>query len=113
MRARFHIDAVFTVEGRGTVLQGTIVDGEIAPGIRVIVPGLGWRPVIRCVDAIHGPTIPIGSLGLVLREDARGTPDELRPFTEGKTLDVEQTITEQIAGDEPPLGVSFLTVLDL
>jgi len=89
MRAKFHIDAVFTVEGRGTVVQGTVVDGAIAPGMSVLVPGLSRRFVVRSVDAIHGPRTPIGSLGLVLRDDATGTPDELRPFTEGKTFDFE------------------------
>ena len=89
MHARFHIDAVFKIEGRGTVLQGTIVDGEIAPGMSVAVPGVSGRLVIGSIDAIHGPSIPIGSLGLVLRENATGRPDELRPLTEGKTLEIE------------------------
>ena len=89
MRARFHIDAVFAVAGRGTVLQGTIADGQIAPGMSLSIPGLGRRLVIDSVDAIHGNRIPVGSLGLVLREDTTGSPDELRPLTEGKTVDIE------------------------
>jgi len=89
MRAKFHIDAVFTVEGRGTVLQGTVVDGAVVAGMTVLVPELSRRFVVGSVDAIHGPRTPIGSLGLVLRDDATGAPDELRALTEGKTLDFE------------------------
>lgn len=89
VRARFHIDSVFSVEGRGTVLQGTIVEGKIAAGMSVAVPGLSDRLVIGDIGAIHGRKIPLGSLGLVLREVAVGGPEQLRPFAEGKTVDIE------------------------
>ena len=89
MRARFHVDHVFSVEGRGTVLQGTVVDGEITIGMSLAGSGLSRPLVIGDIGAIHGPTIPLGSLGLVLREGATGRPEELRPLVEGKTVDVE------------------------
>jgi len=89
MRAKFHIDHVFSVEGQGTVLQGTIVDGEIAIGMRLAGPGFSRPLVIGDIGAIHGRTAPLGSLGLVLRESATGTPEELRPLIEGKTVEVE------------------------
>ncbi len=89
MRAKFHINHVFSVEGRGTVLQGTIVDGQITIGMRLAGPELSGPLVIGDIGAIHGRTVPLGSLGLVLREGATGTPEELRPLVEGKTVEVE------------------------
>ncbi len=89
MRAKFHIDHVFSVEGRGTVLQGTIVDGEVGVGMRLAGPGLSGLFVIGEIDAVHGKSIPLGSLGLVLREGATGTPEELRRLLEGNTVEVE------------------------
>ena len=89
MPAKFHIDHVFSVEGRGTVLQGTIVAGEIAIGMRLAGPGLSGPLVIGDIGAIHGRPLPVGSLGLVLREGATVTPEELRPLVEGKTVEVE------------------------
>jgi len=89
MRAKFHIDHVFSLEGRGTVLQGTIVEGEISVGMRLAGLGLSGPLVIGDIGAIHGRTVPLGSVGLVLREGAAGTPEELRPLFEGKTVEVE------------------------
>ncbi len=89
MRAKFHIDHVFSVEGRGTVLQGTIVDGQIAIGMRLAGPGSSGPLVIGEIGAIYGRTVPLGSLGLVLREGATATAEELRPLVEGKTVEVE------------------------
>ena len=93
MSAKFQVEAVFTVEGRGTILQGQVVDGAITTGMSASVPTLTARLVIHSVDAIHGPSIPVGSLGLALREGATGTPAELRPLIEGRTLAFEQEST--------------------
>jgi len=60
MRAKFHIDAVFTVEGRGTVLQGTVVDGAIVAGMTVLVPELSRRFVVGSVGYIPTVLIPAG-----------------------------------------------------
>ena len=89
MHARFLIDAVFTVEGRGTVLQGTLVEGQVARGMSLAIPGIGGRLVIGRVDAIHARETPLGLLGLVISEDATGSPDELKRLAEGKTVDIE------------------------
>jgi selenocysteine-specific translation elongation factor len=60
MSAKFHVDAVFTVEGRGTVLQGVIVSGEISRGMIVRIPGAQSAPRVTAVEAVHGRGIPNG-----------------------------------------------------
>jgi GTPase len=89
MSAKFHVDAVFTVEGKGTVLQGAIVSGEISLGMIVRIPGAQSSPRVTAVEAIHGRGIPIGSLGLVLGSDAPDDAKTLGTLAEGKVLDIE------------------------
>jgi hypothetical protein len=77
MSAKFRVDAVFTIEGRGTVLQGAVVSGQVGSGMQVGVD----RPCrIVAVEAIHGREISPGSVGLVL--DASASP------TTGTVLDI-------------------------
>ena len=89
MSAKFHVDAVFSIEGRGTVLQGTIISGEISRGMLVKVPGGQSSRRVAAVEAIRGDCIPRQSLGLVLES---GAPDDAKDFaalSEGKVLDIE------------------------
>lgn len=88
MSAKFHINAVFTISGRGTVLQGTIVEGEISRGMNIAVPGMNRTLIIGTIEAIHGPGIPLDSIGLLLRQDATAGPDELRPLVEGEIVEI-------------------------
>ena len=88
MAAKFHIDAVFTISGRGTVLQGTIVEGEIFAGMNVIIPGLDSALSIGSVEGICGRGIPRDSVGLILRKDATAKPEGLIPLIEGKTVEI-------------------------
>ena len=89
MCAKFHVDAVFSIEGRGTVLQGTIQSGEISRGMVVLVPGAQSSRRVAAVEAIHGHRIPLGSLGLVLESGGPGDVRELATLSEGKVLDIE------------------------
>ena len=88
MTAKFQVDAIFSIEGRGTVLLGTIVSGEIVAGMRFTVPGTRSQRRVHAIEFIHGSRIPRGSLGLVLDESR---PDDVREFTasvQGKVLDI-------------------------
>ena len=89
MSAKFHVDAVFSVDGRGTVLQGTIVSGEISRGMIVRIPGAQTPHEVAAVEAIHGLRIPLGSLGLVLGGGAPDDTKTLATLSEGKVLDIE------------------------
>jgi GTPase len=89
MSAKFHVDAVFSVEGRGTVLQGTIVSGEISRGMIVRIPGAQSSHRVTAVEAIHGRRIPLGSLGLVLGSGAPDDTKTLATLSAGKVLEIE------------------------
>jgi GTPase len=89
MSAKFHVDAVFSIQGRGTVLQGTIVTGEISGGMHVRVPGAQASRRVNAVEPIHGHRIPLGSLGLILDSSGPDDTKELARVSEGKVLDVE------------------------
>lgn len=88
-RGKFYVDVVAKVDGRGMVLRGNAVEGEVTSGMRVVMPNWNKELVIRSVEAIRGPGISVDSLELVLGENASGMPRELVCLTEGKTLDRE------------------------
>jgi hypothetical protein len=67
MSAKFRVEAVFSIEGRGPVLQGTIVSGEIRSGMHVIADR---RHRIVAIEGIHGRQIAPGVVALVLDGDA-------------------------------------------
>jgi len=73
MAAKFQVDAVFSIVGRGTVLQGRIISGQIASGMRITIPGTQMHCQVLAVEAIHGTRISVGSVGLVL--DGSGSDD--------------------------------------
>jgi len=52
MGAKFRVEAVFSIAGRGTVLQGTIVSGEVSAGMHLIAPGSDRRRRIAAVEGI-------------------------------------------------------------
>jgi len=88
MGAKFQVDGVFSVEGLGTALQGTIISGEVSIGMLAKIPGAPSDYRITAVAGTHGHGIPLGSLALVLEG---GTPDarELGALAKGKVLDIE------------------------
>ncbi|MCB1125861.1 MAG: hypothetical protein KDM81_05155 [Verrucomicrobiae bacterium] len=92
IRAKFRVDAVFSIEGRGIVLQGMVVERAVASGMQFGLPGLSGRFVIGSVEASQGPRIQSGSVGLVLEQDAAGGHSELAPIMEGKTVDLNAGI---------------------
>jgi len=67
MSAKFRVEAVFSIEGRGPVLQGTIVSGTIRSGMHVMADR---RRRIIAIEGIHGRQIAPGAVGLVLDGDA-------------------------------------------
>lgn len=89
MSAKFRVDAVFSVEGRGTVIQGTIVNGEVSHGMHIVIPGGERIHRIAAVDGIHSRRIPIGSLGLVLEDSTPDDVSAIAALSEGKVLDIE------------------------
>jgi hypothetical protein len=89
MSSKFQADAVFSIEGRGIVIQGTIVSGEIGRGMLVKIPGLERCCRVAAVEFIDGCDIPIGSLGLTLGSDAPNA-EELTLLVKGKVLDIKR-----------------------
>jgi selenocysteine-specific elongation factor len=99
-RPRLPIDRAFTISGFGTVVTGTLVDGELRTGQAVeVVPG-GLRSRIRGLQA-HGSKVEaappgrrtaVNLTGLAVEELARGMvvtgPGRLKPT---KSVDVSLT----------------------
>lgn len=55
--AVMHIDRCFTIAGAGTVVTGTLVSGELAPGDRVTVHPHDHEARVRAVQ-VHGEPVP-------------------------------------------------------
>jgi selenocysteine-specific translation elongation factor len=89
MAAKFRVDAVFSIEGRGIVLQGSLVSGQISRGMTIKIPGTQRHYRIGAVEEVYGSRIPAGSIGLVLEGDAPGDVKKLATVLEGETVDVE------------------------
>jgi selenocysteine-specific elongation factor len=95
---RMHIDRVFTVAGRGTVVTGTLWSGTIARGEIVELLPAGRQARVRAVQvhdvalacASAGQRVAVNLTGVKTRELARGdvlaAPGSLRPT---RVLDCE------------------------
>jgi selenocysteine-specific elongation factor len=91
--ARLPIDRVFTIEGFGTVVTGTLWRGRIAVGDTVAIEPRGTTARVRNVEvhgahvdaAVAGQRTAVALHGLAKTDLARGdwlvTPDSLRPTT--------------------------------
>jgi selenocysteine-specific elongation factor len=52
-RLRFAVDRAFTVQGSGTVVTGTVFDGSVKPGDRLVVSPAGHEVRVRAIQK-HG-----------------------------------------------------------
>lgn len=96
-RARLPIDRVFTVAGFGTVVTGTLIDGQLSMGqeLEILPPKLktrirGLQTHKRKTDAVFpGSRVAVNLAGLTVQEIGRGyvatTPGWLKPT---KAVDV-------------------------
>jgi GTPase len=65
--AKFKINIVFKITGRGHVLSGNIIDGEISSGdlVQLVLDGKMRQLMIRSVESIDHST-EIAEIGLIL-----------------------------------------------
>ena len=95
MNARFALDGMFTLTGRGLVLTGQIAEGVIRIGDRVQLPIGGRERLTRItgVEMGHRRTLdgsPGGFVGLVLGELAADEIPSVRAtLSPGQVLQIE------------------------
>ncbi len=97
-RPRMAVDRVFTMKGFGTVVTGTLVDGQFSVGQQVEVLPIGRRAGIRGLQthrkkldaAVPGTRVAMNLSGVAVEDIARGcvitTPGWLKP---SRYLDVK------------------------
>jgi selenocysteine-specific elongation factor len=106
--ARLHVDRVFTVAGRGTVVTGTLCSGTVEQGAELELLPAGARVRVRGIEvhraavavAHAGQRVAINLTGAKLRELARGdalaAPGTLRETT---ILDCALVLTDARHGE--------------
>ncbi len=105
-RPRLPIDRVFTIAGFGTVVTGTLVDGQLAVGQEVEIVPLGLRARLRGLqthkkrlDSVSpGSRVAANLSGVATSDLERGhvltSPDWLRPTT---AVDVKVRLLPRVA----------------
>ncbi len=88
MSAKFRVEAVFSVKGRGTVLQGTIVSGAVGAGMHIVIPNGQTTRRVVAVEGILGHQIPHGTVGLVLADSGSDVVGDFIAARHGTVLDI-------------------------
>ena len=79
-RLRFAIDRVFSIAGSGTVATGTVFDGEVKPGDRLLLSPSGREVRVRAIQkdgaaagqAVAGERCALNLSGIEVADAARG-----------------------------------------
>jgi len=88
MPARFRADSTFTIEGRGLVVAGEILEGVIKRGMQAQIPSWPRRLTISDVSSIRRMDRKPSDIGLVF-----ASQDEA-DFVRWRALDLKDQILE-------------------
>lgn len=88
MSAKFRVEAVFSVKGRGTVLQGTIVSCTVGAGMHIVTADAHTTRRVVAIKGLHGQQTFLGSVGMVLDDSESDAAGDCRAPRQGTVLDI-------------------------